>query len=289
MASGKSPGADSVNAEAYKFGGVAIRAVLASFFNMCGKTQLTPSAWNESIVIPIFKNKGSKSEIKNYRPIALTIVGKRIFEKIIDSKLQDYKDTLHTSQGGFLKKRSTLHQVYYLMELMKKNPDLIQVFLAYDMVDRRILWTLLANRFKMPTGIIKLLRSLFDFNYSRLNVSGIKSEKINHLRGLPQGSSLSPILFNFYIDSLIDLLEQENLKMDSMGVKSNNLFFADDGNIHSNDKSIIQKLLDIAQKWESEFGMKFAPDKCLVLSKQKNLCLKIGETQLPEVVTLEFL
>ena len=153
------------------------------------------------------------------------------------------------------------------MELMKNNPDLIQVFLdlsaAYDMVDRRILWTLLAKRFKMPTGMIKLLRSLFDFNYSRLNVSGIKSAKIMHLRGLPQVSSLSPILFNFYIDSLIDLLQQENLMMDTMGVQSNNLFFADDGNIHSNDKSTVQKILDIAYKWESEFGMKFSPEKCL--------------------------
>lgn len=287
LANGKSPGADGLKAEAFKFGGVAIRAVLASFFNMCGKTQMTPSAWNESIVIPIFKNKGSKTEIKNYRPIALTIVGKRIFEKIIDSKLEKFKDMLHTSQGGFLKKRSTLHQVYYLMELMKKNPNLIQVFLdlsaAYDMVDRRILWTLLSSRFKMPIGMIKLLRSLFDFNYSKLNVSGIKSEKIPHLRGLPQGSSLSPILFNFYIDSLIDILEQENLMMNSMGIKSNNLFFADDGNIHSNDREVVQKLLDIAHKWENEFGMKFSPEKCLILSKQKNLSLKIGRNLLPQV------
>ena len=63
---------------------------------------------------------------------------------------------LHSSQGGFLKKRTTLHQVYYIMELMKNNPNIIQVFLdlsaAYDMVDRRILWTLLAKRFKMPTA-----------------------------------------------------------------------------------------------------------------------------------------
>jgi hypothetical protein len=287
LANGKAPGADNINAEAYKFGGLAVKSVLTSFFNLCAKIQLTPSDWNESIIIPIFKNKGSKSEIKNYRPIALTIVAKRIFEKIIDLKLEIYKELLHTSQGGFLKKRSTLHQVYYLMELMKNNPDLIQVFLdlsaAYDMVDRRILWTLLANRFKMPTGMIKLLRALFDSNFSRLNVSGTKSEKIEHLRGLPQGSSLSPILFNFYIDSLIDLFEQENLKMDTMGIRSNNLFFADDGNIHSNDKSTVQKILDIAFKWESEFGMKFSPEKCLVLSKQKNLSLKIGDNLLPEV------
>ena len=293
LANGKAPGADKINAEAYKFGGIAVKLVLASFFNLCGKTQIIPTAWNESIVIPIFKNKGDKSEIKNYRPIALTIVGKRIFEKIIDLKLEKHKDLLHSSQGGFLKKRSTLHQVYYLMELMKNNPNIIQVFLdlsaAYDMVDRRILWTLLAKRFKMPIAMIRLLRALFDFNFSRLDISGIKSEKIFHLRGLPQGSSLSPILFNFYIDSLIDLIQQENLMMDCMGVKSNNLFFADDGNIHSNDSSIIQKILDISHNWEVDFGMKFAAEKCLVLSKQKNLALKIGDNLLPQVEEATYL
>jgi hypothetical protein len=287
LASGKAPGADKINAEAYKFGGVAVENVLASFFNLCAKTQIIPLAWNESIVIPIFKNKGEKTEIKNYRPIALTIVAKRIFEKIIDSKMEKYKEMLHSSQGGFLKKRSTLHQVYYLMELMKNHPNIIQVFLdlsaAYDMVDRRILWTLLAKRFKMPVALIRLLRALFDSNFSRLEVSGIKSEKIFHLRGLPQGSSLSPILFNFYIDSLIDLIQQEKLMMDCMGVKSNNLFFADDGNLHSNSSETIQGILNICHDWEIDFGMKFAPEKCLVLSRQKNLCLKIGENQLPQV------
>ena len=136
---GKAAGADGIGAEAYKLGGKPIRRVLASFFTLCGKTQLTPSAWSESIIIPIFKNKGDKTDIANYRPIALTIVAKRIFEKIIDSKLEEFKIKLQSSQSGFLKKRSTLHQVYFILELMQKNPDLIQVFLdlsaAYDMVD----------------------------------------------------------------------------------------------------------------------------------------------------------
>ena len=56
-----------------------------------------------------------------------------------------------------------------------------------------------------------------------------------------------------------------------MDIESNNLFFADDGNIHSNEKSTVQKLLDIAHSRESQYGMKFAPDKCLILSKQKIL------------------
>ena len=76
-----------MGAEAYKFGGVAIRSVLSSFYTLCGKMQITPNAWRESIIIPIYKKKGEKTDIANYRPIALTIVAKRIFEKLIDSKL----------------------------------------------------------------------------------------------------------------------------------------------------------------------------------------------------------
>ena len=132
----------------------------------------------------------------------------------------------------------------------------------------------------MPTSLIRLLRSLFDENYSKL---GEKSDKIQHLRGLPHGSSLSPILFNFFIDSLIRKIQQRNLMMDFAGIKTNNLFFADDGNIHSNNAEIIQEILDIAHEWESEFGMKFSPSKCLVLSKQKNLVFTIGGNVLPQV------
>ena len=284
---GKAAGADGIGAEAYKLGGKPIRRVLASFFTLCGKTQLTPSAWSESIIIPIFKNKGDKTDIANYRPIALTIVAKRIFEKIIDSKLEEFKIKLQSSQSGFLKKRSTLHQVYFILELMQKNPDLIQVFLdlsaAYDMVDRRILWTLLKNQFGLPSPLIKLLRSLFDGNYSTLDVMGQKSERILHLRGLPQGSSLSPILFNFFIDSLIREIQKQDLMLDFFGMKTNNLFFADDGNIHSNDPEVVQRILNLAAKWEKEFGMKFSPEKCIVLSRQKTLGLTLGDAQLPEV------
>jgi hypothetical protein len=286
-ACGKASGADLIGAEAYKFGGYAVRSVLSSFFTLCGKTQITPTAWRESIIIPIYKKKGEKTDIANYRPIALTIVAKRIFEKLIDSKLAEFKSKLQSSQGGFLKKRSTLHQVYFILELMQKNPDLIQIFLdlsaAYDMVDRRILWSQLKNHFGMPTSLIRLLRSLFDDNFSKLHIYGEKSDKIQHLRGLPQGSSLSPILFNFFIDSLIRKIQQRNLMMDFAGLKTNNLFFADDGNIHSNKAETIQEILNIAHVWECEFGMKFSPSKCLVLSKQKNLVFNIGGNVLPQV------
>ena len=79
-----------------------------------------------------------------------------------------------------------------------------------------------------------------------IDILGKKSDKIRHLRGLPQGCSLSPILFNFFIDSFIRKIQKENLMMDFNGFRTNNLFFADDGNIHSNEAEVIQKILDHA-------------------------------------------
>ena len=51
----------------------------------------------------IYKNKGDIKEIKNYRPIFLTIVAKRIFEKIVDAKLETYKEKLHSNVSSAIK------------------------------------------------------------------------------------------------------------------------------------------------------------------------------------------
>ena len=45
-------------------------------------TKSVPKQWKVSKIIPIFK-KGSKTEIKNYRPIANLCSTSKIFEKLI--------------------------------------------------------------------------------------------------------------------------------------------------------------------------------------------------------------
>jgi hypothetical protein len=257
----KASGEDALPAEAFIYGGDVVVSVLTKLFNLMISMQVSPSQWNNSLVCLIFKNKGSNQDVKNYRPISLTIVAKRIFEKAIDKKLDAYKSMLHDLQGGFRKGRSTLHQVYYLAELMKSN-KLINVFMdfraAYDTVDRRILWTSLFHTFKFPISLIRTLRSIFEFNESFLLVGSDKSPGIPNLRGVPQGSSLSPTMFNFFINSLIVQLEAE---LKANGMDTNCLFFADDGNLHSPNPAIIQVLLNVCHKWSFENGMSFAADK----------------------------
>ena len=52
---------------------------LSSLFNMSINKQLAPDAWRLEHVIPIFKGKGSKLLVENYRPISLT----NVFSKLM--------------------------------------------------------------------------------------------------------------------------------------------------------------------------------------------------------------
>ena len=109
------------------------------------------------------------------------------------SDSQNSKINLHDYQAGFRQGRSTVDQIYCLQEIYEVNKrekrQTISIFLdlraAYDCVDRNILWTRLRNKYDIPLGTIKLIRSLFDFNTSHLLVEDIISEEgIKNLRGV---------------------------------------------------------------------------------------------------------
>jgi hypothetical protein len=84
----------------------------------------------------------------------------------------------------------------------KTHPSAIKIFLdiqaAYDTVDREILWSKLAQQFGLSMKWISILRTLFDYNKARIRIAGTLSQGVTARRGLLQGSSLSPLLFNAY-------------------------------------------------------------------------------------------
>ena len=124
------------------------------------------------------------------------------------------------------------------------------------MVNRRLLWRRLQVYPEMGLKTIRMLRSLFDFNKSVLVINGTESREILNRRGLLQGSSLSPILFNHFINDLILKLDEEG-KLCTLGVATNCLFFADDAALHARTAQDLQLLLDICDCWAKRNGIRF--------------------------------
>ena len=51
-----------------------------------------PGQWLVSKTIPVFKNKGDRKDIKNYRPISNLCSSSKIFEKLFLKRILDLQD-----------------------------------------------------------------------------------------------------------------------------------------------------------------------------------------------------
>lgn len=285
LALGKAAGIDNIMAEFLVLGAEPMAEILCALFNKISNDCCIPQDWRESLIIPVYKKKGDINSISNYRPIALTCITRRLYERLLKIDIDFYLGQLEDTQGGFRANRSTLQQVYILQELKTKYPMMKMILMdmkaAYDMVDRRILWHKLRQEHNMPPSLIARLRDLFDFNISYLVIKGKRSRSITNKRGLLQGSSLSPILFNFYINNLLKELHVNTPKISDGGISINHLAFADDLVLMGKSNGDVQILLQKCQSWAQNQGMEFSPTKCVAISDANNSELFLYDVELP--------
>lgn len=297
FANGKAAGPDGIYVELLKHESGLACQLLSLLFQVCYKYAVVPKVWCKANVALIFKNKGNIKDVANYRPISLTCTVRRLYERmLLVYMVPCTEEILHPSQGGFRPKRSTLHQCYALDEVMMDNPDAIHAFLdlkaAYDCVNRGVLWRDM-KAYGVNEHMIAVCQSLFDFNEVNLVVNGKQSEGIRCARGLLQGSSMSPLLFNVYINSLLVLLDKSPKVSTNNGVLlSNCLFFADDGALHARSRLGMQSLLDVCSQWADGYGMEFASGKCAVMwdhEEEVHVDFQIQGGVIPTVETFVYL
>ena len=100
---------DNISYMILKNGGSSIALRLFQLFSLSLRVSRIPFSWKAAIVSPIFK-KGSKSDIRNYRPISVTSCCSRILERIISRKITNFlssNNLMNTAQHGFTHKKST--------------------------------------------------------------------------------------------------------------------------------------------------------------------------------------
>ena len=109
MKNGVAAGPDFLPAFLYKNLKHSIAYPLTLIFQSFFSVGTLPTIWRSAFVRPIFK-KGVVSDPSNYRPISLTCVGCKVFERVIKDVLVYHLVTnnlITEQQHGFLAKHST--------------------------------------------------------------------------------------------------------------------------------------------------------------------------------------
>ena len=240
---------------------------LVKLFKKCTDSGVIPKIWKTAIVSALFKN-GSKKLPLNYRPVSLTCILCKVYERLIRSSIVDFlDDKISKHQHGFVTGKSCLTNLLETFEcvidlLDKGMPVDILYFdfsKAFDRVPHYRLLSKLEN-----LGISgKLLKIIEDFLSDRtfqVSVEGSLSSVKEILSGIPQGSVLGPLLFLIYVNDLPDY------------VKSPIKLFADDLKLIGNagNKPLIDEDIKGLELYESIWLLDFKHDKCKVLHTNIN-------------------
>ena len=107
----KSKSPDNIGGLLLKNCAQSISYPLSILFNISFRTGSLPTEWKMANIVPVYK-KGDKNCIENYRPISLTCIVSKIFEKCIrDELLSHCKELIHDTQHGFLPNKSCVTQL----------------------------------------------------------------------------------------------------------------------------------------------------------------------------------
>lgn len=132
----KSAGIDNVINEHLKVTIDHMLPIYIKLFNLILDSGLIPSNWTLGSILPIYKNKGSKNEPQNYRPITLLSCFGKLFTAIINKRLNIYAEKyeiINQCQSGFRKGFSTIENLFILNSLIdivkaKKTQIILRIY-----------------------------------------------------------------------------------------------------------------------------------------------------------------
>ena len=280
LSKNKAPGIDDIPSELL---GALGEAEMIKLFHLVGRMYETgevPSDFKKNVIIPIPKKVGA-DRCEYYRTISLISHACKILTRIIYRRMERQVEAeLGEDQFGFRRNVGTREAVLTLRLILedriKKNKPTFMAFVdlekAFDNVDWNKLFEILKmTRIKYRER--RVIYNLYKNQTAVIRVEGHEREAIVQ-KGVRQGCSLSPLLFNLYIEQAVkETKEKFGKGVTVQGEEIKTLRFADDIVILSESAKDLEDLLngmDVTLKTDYKMSINKSKTKVMECSRVKS-------------------
>ncbi len=235
------------------------------------KTHLT-DGW----MAPIYKEKGERTRIVNYRPITLLNTDYKLLSKILALRLAEVApDLIHRAQAGFVPGRRIQDHTQLARMMMvwaetnEANGAIVALDQekAYDKISHDYLWRVL-EKLQFPEAFTRLIQSLYKNAATSVMINGILSQSYRVYRGVRQGDPLSCLLFDLAIEPLSAMIRKS--RIEGFNIPRANevlkaVLFADDTTVYLSSNDDFSTLQNVLDTWCSAAKARFNIQKTEII------------------------
>ena len=253
----KAMGFDRVPNEFIKNSGHKFHALLVVLFNKVKTSGHFPKGWNNGRISLLHK-RGVRDVLGNYRPLTVILSLSGLYSRVLNERLVQVVEVhglLGEVQNGFRRDRMGADNAFILNTILWKARDqnkkvhmaFFDISKAYDTVDRDLLWRRMAA-LGFGGQFLGTLKSIYSGDSVQCEVNGLKTRPVFLRRGLRQGCSLSPMLFNIYISALGNDLTVSDEGFQVGNICVSGLFFADDLVVLARSREGLLRLMALVKR-----------------------------------------
>ena len=265
------PGDDGITNKIISKSPGNIKNFILKIFQISLEIGHIPVSWKAAEITMIHKKDKPKNEFSSYRPISLLNCLCKLLEKIINRKLVSWAEDLNLlppEQSGFRTKRSCQDHILRITQHVTNgfnNKKLTgAVFFDLEKAFDTTPHAGIIHKLEKNNIHLHLLAWIISFLTQRSFKVKWKNKSSNSFpinRGVPQGSCLSPTLFNLYFSDVVLDIPNNTLKG----------LFADDLCIWTTHTSI--KVIEHALQQSVHKITNYCDRWGLTISKKKTTCM----------------
>ncbi|KAH9262572.1 hypothetical protein BASA82_000383 [Batrachochytrium salamandrivorans] len=173
-------------------------------------------------------------------------------------------------RAGFRKREECVGQVVSLVDIIQRRQNaglnthvlFIDIRKAFDTVPvGTLLWKL--QNMGFPRCTLAFLKALYTFSSARARAGSLLSDPFPVQRGVRQGCPLSGLLFNLFINDIINgvaPITVPGLPRDTNPIRG--LMYADDVAVFSDSEQSLLAASTAVEQWANRWEMQFGVTKC---------------------------